>query len=287
MIDASKRNRAFLALALALLVALVPATAFAQARGGRPGGGAVRSAAPVSRPVAVSRPVPVSRPVAGGFDFNHDIAPTPARRAAPVAAVAPQRAAAPERRTTEPVHVALPQRGPAASPPSVRAGARAPASDPARTAYAPPANYHRAQFAPNHTGGPYSGHFGGHPVRNPRFDGRQYGWNNGIAWRPAPIYWGGGFWGSFALADLSAAILFGSVLDAQNNVYYPSYQVEPDTPGYDILNDYGLQQVECGPSGIVEIWGPDDSVVCADPNAEVAAGNYEVDPATFTLVPAT
>jgi hypothetical protein len=173
------------------------------------------------------------------------------------------------------------------APQPAQRGAFARGNDQGRTAHAPPANYHRAQFAPNQTGGPYAGHFGRQPIRNPRFDGQQYGWNNGVAWRPAPTYWGGGFWGPFALADLSASVLFGSVLDAENNVYYPSYQIESDTPGYDILNDYGLQQVECGPPGLVEIWGPDDSVVCADPNDEVAAGNYEVDPATFTLVPAT
>jgi len=247
--DSSKR----IGTCLALIVALLPATAFAQAHGGG------------------ARPAPVSRPAPAGFNFNHDIAPAPAHQTVPIRSGAPQRVATPERRAPQPPNAAAPARG----------------NEPGRTAYAPPANYHRAQFTPDQSGGPYGGHFGGHPIRNPRFDGRQYGWNNGAVWRPAPIYWGGGFWGPFALADLSAAVLFGSVLDAENNVYYPSYQVEPDTPGYDILNDYGLQQVECGPPGLVEIWGPDDSVVCGGPNDEVAAGNYEVDPATFSLVPAT
>jgi hypothetical protein len=248
---------------LALLVALLPAVAFAQAHGG----GGVRPG-PASRPA----PAPASRPAAGGFNFKRDVAPAPAHEnMEPIRSIAPQRGATPERRASQPAPPAALARG----------------NEPGRPAYAPPANYQQAQFRPNHSGGPHGGHFGAHPIRNPRFDGRQYGWNNGVVWRPAPTYWGGGFWGPFALADLSAAVLFGSVLDAENNVYYPSYQVEPDTPGYDILSDYGLQQVECGPPGLVEIWGPDDSVVCAEPNDQAAKGNYEVDPATFTLVPAT
>jgi hypothetical protein len=63
--------------------------------------------------------------------------------------------------------------------------------------------------------------------------------------------------------------------------------VQPDTPGADLLADYDLQQVPCGPPGLVDIWGPDGSVICANPSGDVGPGDYEVDPETFTLVPAT
>lgn len=124
--------------------------------------------------------------------------------------------------------------------------------------------------------------FHGSPVRNPHGNGGAWGWNRGVAWTPAPIYWGGGFWGPWAFAD-TAAILFGSIVDANNDVY-ESYQVEPNSAGAQLLADYGLQQTPCGPPDLVVIWGPDNSVICAYPNAMVAPGNYQLDPSTLTLV---
>jgi hypothetical protein len=125
--------------------------------------------------------------------------------------------------------------------------------------------------------------FHGSAVRNPHAPGGAWYWNRGVAWSPAPIYWGGGFWGPWAFGDLSAAILFGSIVDANNGVYQ-SYQVEPDSAGAQLLADYGLQQTPCGPPNLVVIWGPDNSVICAFPNSMVAPGNYQLDPSTLTLV---
>jgi hypothetical protein len=99
------------------------------------------------------------------------------------------------------------------------------------------------------------------------------------------VYWGGGFWGPFALGALTDALLFGSIADDREQLIYPSYQVEPDSPGEQLLQDYGLQQTQCGQANLVVIWGPDNSVICAFPNYSVAPGEYEVDPSTFTLLP--
>jgi hypothetical protein len=124
--------------------------------------------------------------------------------------------------------------------------------------------------------------FHGASVRNPHANGGAWYWNRGVAWTPAPIYWGGGFWGPWAFAD-TTAILFGTLVDANNDVYQ-SYQVEPDSAGAQLLADYGLQQTPCGPPDLVVIWGPDNSVICAFPNSMVAPGNYQLDPSTLTLV---
>jgi hypothetical protein len=50
------------------------------------------------------------------------------------------------------------------------------------------------------------------------------------------------------------------------------------------LENYGLEQTECGPPNLVVIWGPDNSVICAYPNDLVGPGNYELDPETLTIV---
>lgn len=121
-------------------------------------------------------------------------------------------------------------------------------------------------------------------VRNGHAPGNPWGWNHGVPWSPAPVYWGGGFWGPWALAGLPSAVYFGAIPDAQ--IVYPSYQVEPDSPGAELLQDYGLQQTPCGPPDLVVIWGPDNSVICALPNNNVGPGNYSVDPETFSLVSA-
>jgi hypothetical protein len=146
-----------------------------------------------------------------------------------------------------------------------------------------PPNYRRTAFAST-TGGPYQGRFNGRVVHTPRASNRPWGWNNGIVWQPAPIYWGGGFWGAFAIASLGDDGLYGSILDDQDQTYYPSYQVEPDSPGAQVLQNYQLQQTPCGPPDLVVMWGPDDSVICAIPNDIVGPGNYQIDPSTFNLV---
>ncbi len=145
------------------------------------------------------------------------------------------------------------------------------------------ATYARPPFNGTITGGPYHGRFHGPPVHNP-YRWPPWGWNHGVYWYPAPIYWGGGFWGPFAFGGLTAGFLFGSIIDYQGQVIYPSYEIAPTSPGAQLLQNYGLTQTECGPPGLVVIWGPDDSVICAYPSNLVAPGNYELDPATLTIV---
>jgi hypothetical protein len=118
-------------------------------------------------------------------------------------------------------------------------------------------------------------------VGNPRYHGNAWGWNRGVVWNPAPRYWGGGFWGPFALGVVAAAA-FGSIYYGDET--FDSYQAEPDTPGADLLESYQLTQVPCGPPDIVVIFGPDDSVICAQPNDLVAPGEYQIDPSTLTIV---
>jgi hypothetical protein len=259
---------------LALVCALValPIGVSAQRHGG--GGGAARGgggarpapAAPVSRPAQA----PVARPAAppaGSFNFSHDIAPAAAPARPAPARPAPAR--------TAPVTVR-----PAAPARTAPVARRANGGGGSRVAY------RRAPVTSSATGGAFHGHFNGHPIENNHWHGN-WAWNHGAPWNPAPIYWGGGFWGDFAIASIGALGIFGAIEDSQDGYVYDSYQVEPDTPGADLLADYDLQQVPCGPPGLVDIWGPDGSVICAAPNDEVGSGDYEVDPETFTLVPAT
>jgi hypothetical protein len=153
---------------------------------------------------------------------------------------------------------------------------------PSRSVAQPGPNMH-SPVNGNVTGGPYRGQFHGRVIYNPRRWGG-WGWNRGIHWYPAPIYWGGGFWGPFAISGLTAGLLFGSIIDYQDQAIYPSYQIEPSSPGAELLENYGLTQTECGPPNLVVIWGPDNSVICAYPNDLVGAGNYELDPTTLTIV---
>jgi hypothetical protein len=146
---------------------------------------------------------------------------------------------------------------------------------------APQAAPQTYRHAPNVAGpGPYHGQFHGPAITNPHHWSGSWTWNRGVVWQPAQIYWGGGFWGPLALSGA----LFGSIVDDQDQLIYPSYQVEPDSPGAQLLENYGLAQTPCGQQNLVVIWGPDNSVICAYPNDLVAAGNYELDPTTLTLV---
>jgi hypothetical protein len=117
-------------------------------------------------------------------------------------------------------------------------------------------------------------------VANPVYGGAAWGWNGGYAWYPAPTYWGGGFWGPFAVGVTSAAI-YGTIV--ANNTTYTSYQIQQDSPGAKLLQSYHLTQTPCGPPGLVVIYGPNNSVICADPNNLVSAGNYSVNSQTLTL----
>jgi hypothetical protein len=135
--------------------------------------------------------------------------------------------------------------------------------------------YHSSTYANNG----YVYH--GATVANPYYHG-VWGWNGGVAWYPAPYYWGGGFWGAFAVGVTSAAV-YGSIV-AANNTTYTSYQVQPESPGAKLLTSYQLTQTQCGPANLVVIYGPNNSVICAYPNNLVSAGNYSVNSQTLTIV---
>jgi hypothetical protein len=279
------------ACALSLLLAAPAATLAEQRAGGTPGrqapaqapAPAVRAAAPVFRAAPVSRPAPVAQSApgnAGGFNFNHDIN----ARTAPV-----QRRITPVRQTTPQPNVVLQPTAPGRPitlQPIVRQQPGTQPQPPGRTGNPPVANFPHPPFA-NGNGVPNNRRSYGPVLRNSRAPNGTWGWNHHVAWNPAPVYWGGGFWGPYAIASLTGDVLFGSIVDYQDQLIYPSYQVEPESPGEQFLQDYGLQQTQCGPPDLVVIWGPNNSVICAFPDGSVAPGNYEVDPETFTLVPIT
>ena len=151
-------------------------------------------------------------------------------------------------------------------------------------------NYHGSTTATNAWGQTYHSNtyvhngnvYHGATVTNPVYHGYPaWGWNGGAAWYPAPYYWGGGFWGPFAVGAVTAAA-FGTI--AYNNTTYTSYKTEPSSPGAKLLASYKLTQTPCGPPGLVVIYGPSNSVICAQPNQLVAAGNYSVNSSNLTIV---
>lgn len=117
-------------------------------------------------------------------------------------------------------------------------------------------------------------------VVNPVYRGPAWGWNRGVVWAPNYGYWGGGFWGAFAVGAATAAVM-GSIY--YNNQRYTSYQVSGGSPGAQLLSNYGLQQVPCGPPGLVVIYGPNNGIICANPNGRVAAGTYAVNENNLSL----
>jgi hypothetical protein len=140
--------------------------------------------------------------------------------------------------------------------------------------------YHSSTYANN--GVVYHGA----TVNNPVYGGYStWGWNGGVAWYPAPYYYGGGFWGALAVGATTAAV-YGSIV-AANNATITSYQVQPETPGAKLLQSYKLTQTPCGPPNLVVIYGPNNSAICAVPNQLVAAGNYSVNSSNLTIVSAT
>ena len=130
-------------------------------------------------------------------------------------------------------------------------------------------SYSTYHYNTNGTNGYY---YHGRVVVNPVYY-PAWGWNRGVVWAPYGAYWGGGFWGPFAVGAATAAIM-GSVVYA--NQTYPSYSVHTGSPGAILLSNYGLRQVPCGPPGLVVIYGPNFGVICAYPNGRVAAGSYAV-----------
>jgi hypothetical protein len=141
----------------------------------------------------------------------------------------------------------------------------------------PPSGWQRPNWA-NQPRPPWAHNNGFRPnyvLVNPRFAGRPWGWNNGLQWYARPNYWGGGFWGPFALFTLTV----GQALWEQNRFYEPGL----GSPGWWLFQNYGLVPARCGPQNLVYIYGPNDSVMCAYPNMYVQAGFYYVDPATLQL----
>jgi hypothetical protein len=146
---------------------------------------------------------------------------------------------------------------------------------------APERSYGNVQPRERYVGPAYNGGYGrGYAARgyigSPRYNyvGHPWGWNAGRVWVAQPGYWGGGFWGAFALGvTIGGADYAGGYYAAQSGY-----------PGYQLLANYGLQQTDCDQPNLVDIYGPDGSEICAYPNDMVAPGAYNVDPATLTLV---
>jgi hypothetical protein len=119
-------------------------------------------------------------------------------------------------------------------------------------------------------------------IVNPIYHGPAWGWNRGVVWAPVPTYWGGGFWGPFA-AGVATAVVMGAIVNSANHQTYTSYQVAPASPGAQLLSNYHLQQVPCGPPHLVVIYGPNNGVICANPNNLVSAGTYAINADNLTL----
>jgi hypothetical protein len=119
-------------------------------------------------------------------------------------------------------------------------------------------------------------------VVNPVYRGPAWGWNHGVVWAPVATYWGGGFWGPFA-AGVATAVVMGAIVNSANHQTYTSYQVSPGSPGAQLLSNYHLQQVPCGPPNLVVVYGPNNGVICANPNDLVAPGTYAINTDTLTL----
>jgi hypothetical protein len=123
-------------------------------------------------------------------------------------------------------------------------------------------------------------YYTGRVVANPVYVGPAWGWNRGVVWAPVGTYWGGGFWGPFAVGAATAALM-GQVV--YQNHTYTSYSVAAGSPGATLLSNYGLTQTPCGAPGQVVIYGPNFGIICANPNALVAAGNYGVNVNSLTI----
>jgi hypothetical protein len=129
----------------------------------------------------------------------------------------------------------------------------------------------------NGTNGYY---YNGHVYANPVYVGPAWGWNAGVVWAPYGSYWGGGFWGPFAVGAATAVVM-GTII--YNNQTYTSYKVAESSPGAKLLASYQLQQTPCGPPGLVVIYGPNFGIICAHPNSLVGAGNYAVNVNDLTI----
>jgi hypothetical protein len=278
---------------LAIAIATAPLASVAQQRpgagGGRPAaGGAARPAGGGARP-------------GGGFNLGSDSKPAPARPAVTRPGPPPAAAKSPP---TKPGNGGgrPPNPGNGGKPPPNPGNGGKPPPKPGNGGK-PPGNGGKPPSKPGNGGRPPGGMRpppGGYPQRPPRppngyprprpprtiiynpiFRGRpSWGWNNGIVWSPASGYYGGGFWGAFAIGAASA--FFYGQIAAQNQTYY-SYGVAPGSPGAQLLQNYNLTQTNCAQPDLVVIYGPTNSVICAYPSALVGPGSYLVDPSGLTL----
>ncbi len=119
------------------------------------------------------------------------------------------------------------------------------------------------------------GSYGGGRIENPRGWTQAWQWNGGRQWVGDNDYWGGGFWGALTI-NLGGGGYGGYA--------YDNYDVQQNSPGAQLLSQYGLTQTDCNQPNLVQIDGPDGSEICAFPNDQVAPGQYQVDPATLSLV---
>ena len=106
-----------------------------------------------------------------------------------------------------------------------------------------------------------------------------------MSWYPAPYYWGGGFWGAMAIGVTSAAV-YGAIEDEETNVTYNSYEVQTGHARRDLFvvvpsHPDAMRTA----SGLVVVYGPENSVVCAQPNEYVGEGAYRLDTVTMDLIP--
>jgi hypothetical protein len=83
---------------------------------------------------------------------------------------------------------------------------------------------------------------------------------------------------------VTSAAVFGAIVDDEGDTYN-SYQVQEGTPGATFLSSYQLTQTQCGPPHLVVVYGPENSVICAQPNSHVGEGQYRLDTVTLDLIP--
>jgi hypothetical protein len=260
-----------LAIGLALTaIVTVPLTAGAQRRGG---GGMARPAG------GFSRPAPAAHPAGGGFNFNHD-----ARPAQPVNRPTNTNYNHPNNNFNN---------NSAHNNYNNNSAHNNYNNNSVHNNYNNNSvhnNYNNNSVHNNYNNNVYrynnnTVHYNGAVVVNPVYRGPAWGWNHGVAWYPAPTYWGGGFWGAMAIGATSAAI-FGSIVNSTTHETVTSYQVQPSSPGATLLSNYGLTQTQCGGPNLVNIYGPNNSAICAYPNNTVSAGNYSVNTSNLTIVSA-
>ena len=77
-------------------------------------------------------------------------------------------------------------------------------------------------------------------------------------------------------------LVTGAVISAANQPQY--VVVQSGTPGYTLLNNYGLRQTQCS-NNVVIINAPSNSVICAVPSASIPVGTYSIETSTLTLIP--